>query len=83
MVALTVIFARLWRVLSFPRALLDSASLAVIRSGQGDAWGCAGSLVVLLDPPFGVGSARWGRRNPIGFSMGIGEVCGLLADGHR
>jgi hypothetical protein len=83
MVALTVIFARFWRVLSFLRALLDGASLAVIRSGQGDAWGCAGPPVVLLDPPFGAGSDRWGRRNPIGFSVGVGEVCGLLADGHR
>jgi len=41
-----------WCVLSFPRAPFDGASLAVIRSGQGDAWGCSGFLAVVWDPPF-------------------------------
>jgi hypothetical protein len=41
-----------WRILSFPRAPFDGASLAVIRSGQGDAWGCSGFPAVVWDPPF-------------------------------
>jgi hypothetical protein len=73
--------AAIFALLSFSHALLDGASLAVIRSGQGDAWGCDGfrwSWTSLW-----VSSGCWGHRSPIGSLVGVGEVCGLLADGHH
>jgi hypothetical protein len=65
--------------LSFLHMLLDGASLAVIRSGQGDAWGCGGSW--WLWTPFRVSSGCWGRRSPIGPRLVlVGSVgCWLMA----